>query len=64
MFTVVISEQEHLESIREYRNFLAPFLKNDQLVFCRWRPDGQTLTETVPELYDQVARHERSGDSM
>lgn len=58
MFTVVILEQEHLENIRQYRNFLAPFLDNDQIVFCRWRPEGQTLLETVPELCDQVARQE------
>lgn len=59
MFTVVILEQEHLENIRQYRNFLAPFLNSDQVVFCRWRPEGQTLMETVPELCDQVARQER-----
>ena len=59
MFTVVILEQEHLESIRQYRDFLAPFLKNDQIALCRWRPEGQTLLETVPELHDCVARQER-----
>ena len=56
MFTVVILEQEHLESIRQYRDFLAPFLKNEQIALCRWRPEGQTLLETVPELHDCVAR--------
>lgn len=59
MFTVVITEQEHLDSIREYQSFLKPFLDNTNIAFCRWRQEGTTLTDAVPGLYETVARHER-----
>ena len=59
MFTVVISEQIHLDGIKEYGTFLKPFLKNDKIAFCQWNPEGRTLQEAVPGLYPTVSRHER-----
>jgi hypothetical protein len=48
VFTVVISEQVHLDSIKEYGAFLKPFLKNSNIAFCQWNPEGRTLQEAVP----------------
>lgn len=59
MFTVVLTEQEHLDSIGEYKTFLKPFLDNSNIAFCRWLPEGDSLVEAVPELYNTVSRHER-----
>ena len=59
MFTVVISEQIHLDGIREYSAFLKPFLDNPNVAFCQWNPEGKTLQEAVPDLYPIVARHDR-----
>lgn len=58
MFTVVIAEQEHLNSIREFELFLKPFLDNPNIAFCTWQKDALTLEEAVPELNDTVMRHE------
>ena len=59
MFTVVITEQVHLDSINQYHAFLEPFLNNSQIAFCRWEHSGRRLAEAVPELYATVARHEK-----
>jgi len=59
VFTVVLTEQAHLDSIEEYKAFLKPFLDSTNIAFCRWRPNGKNLEEAVPALYDTVSRHER-----
>lgn len=59
MFTVVIAEQAHLDSIREYQAFLKPFLDNSSIAFCDWRQEGVNLAEAVPGLYDTVSRYEK-----
>lgn len=59
VFTVVITEQTHLDSIQEYKTFLKPFLDNSHIAFCTWDPEGQTLNEAVPQLYETVSRHDR-----
>ena len=59
MFTVVISEQEHLDSIVEYKAFLKPFLDKGDIALCRWNPEGETLTDMVPELNATVSRHQK-----
>ena len=59
MFTVVITEQAHLDSIKQYETFLSPFLNNPQIAFCRWEHSGRRHAEAVPELYTTVARHEK-----
>lgn len=57
MFTVVISQQTHLDNIAQYKPFLKPFLEQPGIGFCRWRQNGNSLEEAVPDLYDTVARH-------
>lgn len=59
MFTVVVTEQTHLDSIREYKAFLRPFLDSANVEFCRWRPEAERLDEAVPELVQTVSRHDR-----
>lgn len=59
MFTVVITEQEHLDNINEYRPFLKPFLESSQIAFCRWETSGETLNQAVPDLIPTVSRHDR-----
>ena len=58
VFTVVITEQAHLDSIEEYRPYLLPFLEKNEVCFCRWHPDGETLSDAVPDLVGTVSRHE------
>lgn len=58
MFTVVITEQAHLDSIEEYRPFLLPFLEHTDVAFCRWHMNGESLSDAVPDLVSTVARHE------
>lgn len=59
MFTVVITEQAHLDSIKQYQSFLKPFLDNAHIAFCPWNLEGKTLKEAVPTLYETVSRHEQ-----
>ncbi len=58
MFTVLIAEKEHIDSIRQKNKlFFEPFLENKELAFCYWNPLGQSLYDSVPELQDAVGRH-------
>lgn len=57
MFTVVITEQKHIDSIQEYKSFLRPFLDNPNIAFCSWRTDGEDLADAVPDLALTVAPH-------
>lgn len=59
MFTVVITEQTHLDSIEEYKPFLLPFFEDSNVVFCPWHMEGETLFEAVPDLAATVSRHNR-----
>ena len=56
MFTVVIAEKEHIDSIREYEVFLKPFIDDAHVEFCEWRPEEDTLADSVPHLVETVAR--------
>lgn len=56
MFTVVIAEKEHIDSIREYGVFLKPFLNDACVAFCEWRTGERTLADSVPHLQETVAR--------
>lgn len=56
MFTVVIAEKEHIDSIREYGVFLKPFLDDTRVAFCEWRTGERTLADSVPHLQETVAR--------
>lgn len=56
MFTVVIAEKEHIDSIQEYSTFLKPFIDDAHVEFCEWRPEEDTLADSVPHLVETVAR--------
>ena len=57
MFTVLIAEKEHIDSIQqENKLFFEPFLENKELAFCCWNPEGQNLHDSVPGLSDVVGR--------
>lgn len=56
MFTVVIAEKEYIDRIQEYKVFLKPFLDDAQVEFCQWRPEQQTLADSVPQLTQTVSR--------
>lgn len=56
MFTVVIAEKTHIDSIQEYKVFLKPFIDDARVVFCEWRPEEMTLADSVPHLVEAVAR--------
>lgn len=58
LFTVVIAEKEHIDSISEYDIFLKPFIDNRNVAFCEWNPEAESFEESVPELLDTVGRHE------
>lgn len=55
MFTVIIAEKEHLDSINEYSAFLKPFMDNKKIAFCQWNPAARSLAQAVPTLSDAVA---------
>lgn len=57
MFTVVIAEKEHIDSIQEYKVFLKPFIDDACVEFCEWRPEEATLADSVPHLVDAVSHH-------
>ncbi|MBQ2509702.1 MAG: hypothetical protein II529_02645, partial [Erysipelotrichaceae bacterium] len=59
MFTVVIAEQTHLDSIKEYDLFLKPFLKESTAVFCVWHPEEDTLSASVPDLRQTLKRGDK-----
>lgn len=59
MYTVVIAEQKHLDSIREHDLFLQPFLEDNKATFCAWNTEGETLAESVPDLREAVKRGDR-----
>ena len=57
MFTVLIAEKEHIDSIQqENKLFFEPFLKNKELAFCYWDPSGQNLGDSAPGLPEIVGR--------
>ena len=57
MLTVLIAEQHHIDAIKKDNSlFFEPFLKDRNLKFCEWKPEGQTLKEAVPELLNAVGR--------
>lgn len=59
MYTVIITEQEHIDNIREYGLFLEPFMKKTQFTPCLWNPEEQnSLKESVPNLDESVAHRE------
>ena len=56
MFTVVIAEQELIESMEEYKIFLRPFLTKSKVKLCAWdtATASNNLGDMVPELVETV----------
>ena len=59
MFTVVIAEKEHLDQIRENSTFLSPFIDRNNVAFCQWLPEEETIRDCVPMLEQTVRRRDR-----
>lgn len=59
MFTVVIAEKEHLDQIRENSTFLSPFIDRNNVAFCQWLPEEETIRDCVPTLEQTVRRRDR-----
>lgn len=59
LFTVVIAEQEHIDSIKQCQVFLQPFLDQSRMAFCPWYPEEPTLADSVPRLAECVAGHQQ-----
>lgn len=58
MFTVVIGSRGLLYDCHNtYNAFLAPLIENDEVVFCQWFPEGESLAEAVPDLEKSIAKH-------
>ena len=58
MFTVVIAEKVHIDSIQQFHTYLAPILKQSETHVCLWKPEELTLDDAVPELQTVVGRQE------
>lgn len=56
MFTVIIAQQEVIDSIEEYHIFLSPFTEKSKVKFCAWDTEctSDLLTDMVPDLIDTV----------
>lgn len=57
MFTVVIAEQKHINSIEKYKLFLKPFADQQHMKIIRWNREGQTFWDCVPELEATIVHH-------
>ena len=55
LFTVIIAEQEHIDSAKQCQVFLQPFLDQSRMAFCPWFPEEPTLADSVPQLAECVA---------
>ena len=58
MFTVVIAEKNHLQQIEEMKMFLFPLMNPKKFSFCEWNPQGKSLNQVLPGLYDAVRHRE------
>lgn len=59
MFTVVIAEKEHLDSIQEYRTYFLPFLKEENIAFCQWDTMESDFHDAVSGLSAAVGMHQQ-----
>ena len=55
MFTVIIAEKELIENIKGYRLFLNSFIDQENVAFCPWNPEAESVAESVPTLVQTVA---------
>lgn len=51
MRTIIFATQKHIDFINEYKAFLAPFYKDENVVFCPWNISGNSLDDCAPDLY-------------
>lgn len=54
MRTVIIAAKEHLNWIFKYRKFFDPFISGEDIRFCEWNKDGDTIETIIPEIYDRI----------
>ena len=58
MFTVVIAEKNFIDAVKGKNSlFFQNFIHNEEIAFCEWNTEGQTFTESVPDLVSLVGRH-------
>ena len=51
MFTVIISEKQHLDTIKDNNLILGPILDSDTIGFCEWDPNEDGFEKMVPDLW-------------
>lgn len=55
MFTVLICDKNVIdECYGEFNVYLKPFLDNPSFAFCRWNPQGTSISDAVPELFETI----------
>ena len=54
----MIAEREFLDKVEEYRVFLDPFLKKDNVVFCEWFPTHTRFADILPALPSLIGRRQ------
>ena len=54
MFTIIISEQKHIDKVKEYEGFLKPLMNEGKFAFCQWNPEGENIEEALPTLVKTV----------
>ncbi len=51
MFTVIICDKAVVHDCREkYSIYMRPLIENEEIAFCEWNIEADTLEESVPEL--------------
>ncbi len=56
MFTVIICDKHIIDDCRgKFSMYLKPLYDNEDIAFCSWNTDGDTLEQAVPELKQLVA---------
>lgn len=57
MLNILIYDERLSSIITEYLPFWEPFLSAGEFALCRWRPEAETLSDAVPELYETVGEN-------
>ena len=58
MFTVIFAEKETIKLFEETKMFFGPLYRSEQIAFCQWNKDGETLEAMAPGIYDIIEYHE------
>lgn len=51
MFTVVFADKENIKLFEETKMFFGPLYDSEQLSFCEWDADADSIDTMVPDLY-------------